>query len=126
MPSPTNRIHHVLQGSQVQLLADWIKSLRAQNTPRASHALGEQELQAQCQELIALLADAVSEGKLEDITAESWKPVRDFLGGVSRSRSRQGFSPSETAMFVMSIKEPLFLHLRRAFEGQSEAGLFND
>src|ERR1041384_2391930 len=49
--------------------------------------------------------------------AGGWTATRDFLAGVSRSRGRQGFSPSETAMFVFSVKEPVFAHLRAALEG---------
>ena len=41
--------------------------------------------------------------------------MRSLLDGVSRSRAAQGFSPSETATFVFSLKEPLFEQLRAAF-----------
>jgi rsbT co-antagonist protein RsbR len=37
----------------------------------------------------------------------------DFLGNVSRSRATQGFSPSETATFIFSLKRPLFALLRK-------------
>jgi rsbT co-antagonist protein RsbR len=119
----TDRITQVLQNSQVQLLADWIKALRAAGKSRASASISDPELQAQCQEFIALLSAAIDSGNLEDVDAEPWRPVKDFLAGVSRSRGRQGFSPSETAMFVMSFKEPLFANLRRTFEGQDDGKL---
>ncbi|HEU0029811.1 MAG TPA: STAS domain-containing protein [Kofleriaceae bacterium] len=121
----SNRIIQVLQNSQVQLLADWIKSLRASTSARAANMISEAELQNQCQEFIALLADAIGSGAAtEDVNSEAWRPLRDFLGGISKSRGRQGFSPSETASFVFSFKEPLFAHLRRSFEGQADTGLF--
>src|SRR5262249_20887240 len=44
----------------------------------------------------------------------------EHLDSVSRSRARQGFSPSETATFVFSLKRPLFAHIR------SEASLDAD
>ena len=120
----TGRVVQVLQTSQVQLLADWIKVLRSTAVSRSA-AISDPELQAQCQELISLFADAMASGS-DDINARPWKPVTDFLSGVSRSRGRQGFSPTETATFLLSFKEPLFTHLRRAFEGQSESTLFAD
>ncbi|TMQ05321.1 MAG: STAS domain-containing protein, partial [Deltaproteobacteria bacterium] len=83
------------------------------------------ELQSQCQEFIALLSTAMETGSLDDAD-ERWRPVKEFLTGVSRSRSRQGFSPSETAMFVMSFKEPLFASLRRAYEGHDDGKLLAD
>ena len=61
--------------------------------------ISDPELQAQCQEFLSLLGTSIAAGNLEDIHSEGWRPVRDFLQGVSRSRTRQGFSPSETAQF---------------------------
>lgn len=127
MTISTDRITQVLQSSQVQLLADWIKALRAAVKSRAAAAaISDPELQAQCQEFIALMSAAMASGNLEDIEAEPWRPVKEFLGGVSRSRGRQGFSPSETATFVMSFKEPLFNTLRRTFQGEDDAKLLLD
>jgi rsbT co-antagonist protein RsbR len=116
MAISNNRILQVLQSSQVQLLADWIKALRAEVTSQSAAMISDPELQAQCQEFIALLSAAVGSGSVGDVEGEPWRPVKEFLAGLSRSRSRQGFSPSETAMFVLSFKEPLFANLRRTAE----------
>jgi len=123
MVTPMHRTLQILQSSQVQLLADWIKALRAATTSQSAAMISDPELQAQCQEFISLLSAAASAGGVDDLSAEAWRPVKEFLAGVSRSRSRQGFSPSETAMFVMSFKEPLFANLRRAADGHDDAKL---
>ncbi len=48
------------------------------------------------------------------IQAAEWHPVmRELLEDISRDRALQGFSPNETAVFVFSLKEPLFALLRR-------------
>jgi len=39
--------------------------------------------------------------------------VRDLLRELSTERARHGFTPSETATFVFSLKEPLFSRLRQ-------------
>jgi len=119
----TDRIQQVLQSSQVQLLADWVKTLRTVGARRVGGAISDAELQGQCQEFITLLAAAAEGASFDDISEDRWQPVREFLASVSRSRGRQGFSPSETATFVLSFKEPLFSTLRRAFEGQDGGGL---
>lgn len=118
MPVSANRIIEVLQKSQVQLLADWVKTLRASTSARSSSMISDPELQGQCQEFISLLAQGAAHGNLSDIDAEVWRPMKDFLANVSRSRGRQGFSPSETATFVFSFKEPLFHHLGKGSSGQ--------
>jgi rsbT co-antagonist protein RsbR len=47
--------------------------------------------------------------------------VRDYLSALSRSRARAGFSPSETATFVFSLKQPLFVRLAQEFADDAAA-----
>jgi rsbT co-antagonist protein RsbR len=59
---------------------------------------------------------------MDDVMTGSWANTREFLAGVSRARANQGFSPSETATFVFSLKLPLFAKLRQEY-GSDAAGL---
>jgi len=52
-------------------------------------------------------------GQFNDITTAEWKGMRDLLEDFSRARVTQGFTPTQTAIFVFSFKEPLFEMLRR-------------
>jgi len=47
-----------------------------------------------------------------DVRSSDWSKVRDLLTEISTSRATQGFSPTETATFVFSLKHPLFARLR--------------
>jgi rsbT co-antagonist protein RsbR len=47
------------------------------------------------------------------MTGAHWDDVRASLSDLSKSRAHAGFSPSETATFVFSLKEALFAALRR-------------
>ena len=40
-------------------------------------------------------------------------PAKQMLADISRSRALQGFSPSETASFIFSLKQPFFNTLNR-------------
>lgn len=71
------------------------------------------ELKGQAEEFIRLLTTAAQHGTTGDLTTEAWKPVRSFLTDLSASRARQGYTFSQTAAFVFSLKEPLFTVLRR-------------
>jgi rsbT co-antagonist protein RsbR len=44
----------------------------------------------------------------ENLSLPGWAPVKSLLERLSQAQSRQGFSPTETATFVLSLKEPLF------------------
>jgi rsbT co-antagonist protein RsbR len=78
------------------------------------------ELKAQADEFIQLLGDAARNGNAADPTSDSWKPVRGFLTQLSEARARQGYTSSQTAMFVFSLKEPLFTVLQRETKDPAE------
>ena len=91
------------------LQAEWLSELKKQGTG-ADHRISESELGQQGRELIQLLGAATATGT--DIQSDSWRAVREFLDRLSRSRAQQGFTSSETATFVFSLKQPLFARLR--------------
>jgi len=48
-----------------------------------------------------------------DVSGKGWNVARELLQEISASRARQGFSPTEVATFVLSLKQPLFAAIRR-------------
>jgi rsbT co-antagonist protein RsbR len=44
----------------------------------------------------------------------AWAPLNEFLTELSRARAVLGFSSSETATFIFSLKQPLFQALRKS------------
>jgi rsbT co-antagonist protein RsbR len=60
-------------------------------------------------------------GNLNDIASSAWAPVRDFLAEISRTRARQGFTATETATFILSLKLPLFARLRQEYANDAAA-----
>jgi len=101
----------LFQKHQQQILEAWIKQQLAAASLRAD-LLKESELREQSREFLKSFIDAAQAGA-EDLNAPSWKSVKEVLSSISRSRATQGFSPSETAMFVFSLKQPLFEVLKR-------------
>jgi len=106
-------ISSVLKKSSKELQASWAKDLAAA-LPSAKGRISANELEQQAAEFLALLAAATERTTGGDITATEYKPLREFLEGVSRSRAHQGFTSDETATFIFSFKRPLFEQLRLA------------
>lgn len=73
------------------------------------------ELRAQCQDFLRLFLEALESRELNTMESSAWAAVRKLLSEVSRARSQQGFTPSETATFIFSLKRPLFENLRREY-----------
>ena len=95
-----------------EVLTAWVKE---QLRDRRAESLPADELRAQGEEFLTLIADPADADSIFDASSEAWAPARAFLADLSRTRARQGFSPSETASFVFALKRPLFAMLRTEF-----------
>jgi rsbT co-antagonist protein RsbR len=125
MAALKTRIAEVLERNEAEILSDWMKEQATALTQRPD-LMKESELRHQSAKFLKLFREAIAAGNnLIDIQQAIWGPVREFIGEVSRSRAIQGFSPSETATFVLSLKQPLFTRLRKIHEGQPDY-LFED
>ena len=114
MPSVTTALDRTLANEQ-EVLAEWVQLQLASTTLR-SDLIKETELRQQSREFVSLFRAALGTGTPFSATSSDWSGVRDFLGAISRTRALQGFSPAETATFVLSLKQPIFVRLRKSLE----------
>ena len=114
------RIVNVITNHESDLLGEWVKAQMAAVTLRPD-LMSRAELVSESKEFLSLFRQAVQSGNLEDIMASEWIKTREFLEGMSRSRANQGFTPSETATFVFSLKQPLFTRLKEELKEDTEA-----
>ena len=89
-----------------EIVSEWLALLKKTGILQTSR-LNEAELTKQCRDFISLMREALVQGGTST-SDPAYGPVRDFLGKLSRSRAIQGFSPTETATFVLSLKQALF------------------
>src|SRR5690242_13620014 len=103
---PGSRLIDIVRKHESGILADWIKEQLSvlKSTDRSS----ESALRVDCERFLSLLRVALQTSDDPDIMTPVWDDVRGMLGDLSRSRAKAGYAPSETAVFVMSLKQPLF------------------
>lgn len=116
----TTRIHEILKKYPSELLTEWLAAMTTSGVRRDA-LMKEAELREQCAEFLRLLTQATEHGNVTDINTSGYTGVREMLERLSRARSLQGFSPSETATFIFSLKQPLFERLRREFTSQPQS-----
>jgi rsbT co-antagonist protein RsbR len=116
------RISQIVQEHQADIGAEWVAQLNARTL--RSNAVSKDQQGKHCERFLAAFATATRGGELQDIEHRSWDEVRDLLAEISSSRAKGGSTPSETATFVFSLKQPLFSHLNAGFAGDP-AGLAN-
>src|SRR5262245_52500355 len=109
----------VLDRNSDAILDDWVKR-QLQATTARMDLINEAELRDESKRFLASFKRGLASGNRSNIDKDDWADAVDLLGNLSRSRALQGFSPSETATFVFSLKEPLFASLRAALKDEPE------
>lgn len=105
MAQPAQQMAEEIRERQDQILKEWVTFQLTALTLRRD-LLKEQDLREASRQFLALFVSAI--GESTDSAAPAWKPVKEYLSEISRTRAQQGFSPAETATFVFSLKQPLF------------------
>jgi rsbT co-antagonist protein RsbR len=117
--SPMSKLPDLIQKHQQEIHAEWLKQMSG--TVRRADLMGDEEVRTQTRELLAAIASGAKSGDIANIDGAAWGPVREMLQAMSASRAKQGFSPSETATFVLSLKQPLFSLLRQHLSTSPDA-----
>jgi rsbT co-antagonist protein RsbR len=115
---PSSAVAAILKKHENTILSHWLKFQLTAATLRPD-LLKESELRGQAERFLELFSAAAQNGS-GDVNTASWKGVKDLLAEISQSRAVQGFSPGETAMFIFSLKQPLFDVLRREISNVEE------
>jgi len=102
----------LISRQEKEILDDWVKLQLSSETHR-SDLVTERDVRNESQRFLEAMRTAIAGGS--DIRTPEWNDVKSLLTELSQSRARQGFSPSETATFVLSLKQPLFARIRTDF-----------
>jgi rsbT co-antagonist protein RsbR len=106
----TNALADVIIRKETEITRQW---LEAQNkTAKRSSTADQQEVIRRSREFMETFRVACQSGDPDNVGSSAWQDVRGFLTDLSASRARSGYSPSETATFIFSLKHPLFTALR--------------
>ncbi|MDF5734471.1 MAG: STAS domain-containing protein [Nostoc sp.] len=115
-----SKIPDILETFEADMLSEWIQELATINLRRG--LIKEAEIKEECREFLSLFRIAVQQGNLTNIEGVTWEEMREMLSSISRSRSQKGFTPTETATFIFSFKQPLFNRMRQQLKDPIELG----
>jgi rsbT co-antagonist protein RsbR len=113
MPSKAETVlPDLIKKHQRELLNNWLNEQRAGGF-FASGAEQESETTSHSTRFLEEIRKGAASGRFDDVTAPEWASTRSILEDISRDRALKGFSPTQTATFVFSLKGPLFTLLRQ-------------
>jgi len=113
-----NGLAGVLKSEEGAILEAWLGEQSA-SSARRDDLISVGETQEQSRRFLGLLQAAAQAGL--NFQADSYGEVRAMLGELSRSRARQGFTPSQVANFVLSLKRPIFAVLQKQYAKDPQA-----
>jgi rsbT co-antagonist protein RsbR len=117
---PTSRLPEIIDKYESELVAEWLR-IQAETQGRKRESASDTQTQAQSRRLLSSIRDAALSGNIRDVGGAEWSSARELLAGISRERALQGFSPKETAMFVFSLKQPMFDRITRELSTDPQA-----
>ena len=102
---------------------EWLRLLKSSGVLQTGR-IKEAELETQCRGFLSQLKQAMQSDGSVDRSASSFEGLKSMLADVSRSRAILGFTPTETANFVFSLKQPLFNAINQESGGVTDKASF--
>lgn len=113
MQTANSRLQEVFDKREQGILDQWLEQQQASGR-KLTNAEREQ-VSRQSRDFVRALKGAMEKDSSGEISGPAWAPIRDFLGDFSSRRAKDGYTPTETASFIFSLKQPLFTALRAEF-----------
>jgi rsbT co-antagonist protein RsbR len=118
-----SKLPDLIKKHEAEIRADWLKEMSI--ATRRSDLMNDEEVRTQSTELLAAIANGAKVGEITNLEGPEWNAAKEVLQAVSVSRAKQGFTPSETATFVLSLKQPIFNVLRKSLSSTPDV-LFDE
>jgi rsbT co-antagonist protein RsbR len=99
-----------------EILNIWIKE-RLESEDFRDELISKHELRQQSQQIVEMLARALQESDAADFDDPSFDELRTFLNEISRQRAVKGYTPSENATYILSLRNVVLPILAEDFEG---------
>ncbi|MBZ5507586.1 MAG: STAS domain-containing protein [Acidobacteriia bacterium] len=114
-----SKLPEMISKHQEAIRADWLKQMSG--AVRRADLMSNEEIDSQSRELLTTIASGAKSGGITNLDGPAWTPAREALAAISASRAKQGFTTSETAIFVLSLKQPLFAMVRKELAASPDA-----
>jgi rsbT co-antagonist protein RsbR len=114
-----SKLADLLKKHEDEIRADWLKQMTG--AVRRTDLISTEEVDSQSRELMAAIITGAKSGDVANLDGPAWNSAREILTNMSASRATQGFSTSETATFVLSLKQPLFNLIRKELSSTPDA-----
>lgn len=96
----------IFQKKKQSILEKWIK-IQLEDEGMREDLIGNDDLRMQSEELLSSVITTLSDSNIENPGSGDFDNVTEILSSMSISRAKQGFSPRETGVYILGLKEAL-------------------
>lgn len=112
-------ISQVISKNRIDISKNWVAHLMSVPGNRMEKIMSQRELMKQANELLDKLIPALKTENYAAIDDSDYEEVISYLKEISVSRAERGFTPTEVAMFVLSIKQATLPFMAEGFKSES-------
>jgi rsbT co-antagonist protein RsbR len=109
------RTPQMIKKKEKEILKGWLDK-RLTNLNLRLDLINSDDLKKESKNFLEELIGAISTGKIDDINAPHFKPIVKELQNISRRHALLGFTPSETAGYIFSLKETLLEFIQKEYK----------
>lgn len=109
----------VVKKNKAEILEDWMR-FQLEDEGLRDDLMNNEELHGQSEQLLDGLTRFLENGELGKENSQEMEQIRDVLTEISIMRARRGYSPRETASFVLSLKQSIFNSMEREMRTEPE------
>ena len=96
-----SRLPEILRQHESEINSNWLREMTS--AVRRSDLLSEKQLQGESKELLTAIVEGARSGDVANLENPAWKHAKELLQSMSARRAQSGFSPSETATYILSL-----------------------
>lgn len=115
---------HLLTKRHDEILNLWIKD-RLESGDFRDELVSKKVLRSQSELIVDMLASAIKESSGGDFTSPAFSELRTLLNEISHTRAVKGYTPTENATYILSLRNTLLPLLAEEMNGDS-AGLVRE
>jgi len=113
-------VSDIIVARQDEVLSDWMENIIALGGTRTLELMTEEQLRVQTKGLLTTLTTAFRAEQYVDIETPEFADSVAMLRDISATRTKQGFTATETAVFVFSLKNALLKFLQEEIGDQPQ------
>lgn len=118
-PDIRRALDATLKEQTEQLLELWMEQQLSSDSLRLD-LIDESLLREESEQFLHVLKQCFPQASTMSLDDPAWEPIIAYLREISENRDLSGFAPSETALFVLSLKEPLMSLINAQADGSKD------